>query len=99
MLLPSYRQKLKQDVHVTRTNQCWADQSEATLQDCFDHADWEMLWAASENNIDLNADSVSELIRKCIGDVVHTVTIKTYSNQKPWMDGGIHTKLKANHRI
>ena len=31
----------------------------------------------------------------CIGDVAPTVTIKTYPNQKPWIDGSIHTKLKA----
>ena len=36
LLLPSYRQKLKQDVPVTRIIQCWYDQSESTLQDCFD---------------------------------------------------------------
>ena len=52
-----------------------------------------MFQVASENNIDVYADSVSEFIRKCIGDVVPT--IKTYPNQKPWIDGGIHTKLKA----
>ena len=38
---------------------------------------------------------VSEFIKKCIGDVVPTVTIKTYPNQKPWMDGGICEKLKV----
>jgi hypothetical protein len=70
--------------------------SESTLQDCFDHADWDMFRVASENNIDVNADSVSEFIRKCIGDVVPTVTIKTYPKQKPWIDGGIRAKLKAN---
>jgi isocitrate dehydrogenase kinase/phosphatase len=35
---------------------------ESTLQDCFDQVNWEMFWAASENNIDLYADSVSEFI-------------------------------------
>jgi hypothetical protein len=50
-------------------------------------ADWDML--ASENNIDIYADSVSEFIRKCIVDVVPTVTIKTYPNQTPWIDGSI----------
>ena len=54
-----------------------------------------MFRSASENNIDLYADSVSVFIKKCIGDVVPTVTIKTYLNQKPWMDGGICAKLKA----
>ena len=30
-------------------------------------------------------DSAVEFKRKCIGDVVSTVTITTYPNQKPWM--------------
>ena len=47
---------------------------------------------ASENNIDLYTDPVSEFIRKCIGDVVPTETIKTY--EKPWIDGSIRAKLK-----
>jgi hypothetical protein len=50
---------------------------------------------ASDNNIDVYAESVSEFISKCIGDVVPTVTIKTFSNQKPWIDGSIRTKMKA----
>ena len=40
-------------------------------------------------------DAVTEFIRKCIGDIVPTVTIKTYPNQKPWKNGSIWTKLKA----
>ena len=69
LLLPSYGQKLKQDVPVMRTIQSWSDQSEATLQDSFDHADWNVFRSASENNIVLYADSVSVFIKKCIGDV------------------------------
>jgi hypothetical protein len=95
LLLPTYRQKLKQEVPVLRTIQCWSDQSESTLQDCFDHVDWDRFWVASENNIDIYADSVSEFIKKCIGDVVATVTIKTYPDQKLWIDGSIRTKLNA----
>ena len=75
--------------------QRWSDQSESTLQDCFDYAEWDMFRVASANNINLYSYSVSEFIRKCIGDVVTTVTIKTYPNQKPWIDGGIRAKLKA----
>ena len=37
-----------------------------------------MFRVASENNIDVFTDTVTEFIRKCIGDVVTTVTIKTY---------------------
>ena len=52
-----------------------------------------MFRIASDNNIDVYADSVNEFISKCIGDVVPTVTIKAFPNQKPWIDGSIHAKL------
>ncbi len=42
LLLPAYRQKLKREAPALRTIQCWSDQSDATLQDCFDHVDWDM---------------------------------------------------------
>ena len=54
-----------------------------------------MFRVTSKNNIDIYADLVSEFIRKCIGDVVPTVTIKTYPNQKPWIDVSIRAKLKV----
>ena len=54
-----------------------------------------MFRVASDNNIDVYADSVSKFIMKCIRDVVPTVTIKTFPNQKLWIDGRIHAKLKA----
>ena len=86
---------LKQVAPVLRSIQCWSDQPNSTLQDCFGHVNWDMFRVASDNNIDGYADSVSEFIRKYIRDVGHTVTIKTYPNQKLWMDGSIRTKLKA----
>jgi hypothetical protein len=54
-----------------------------------------MFQIAPDNKIDVYADSVSEFMSKCIGDVLPSVTIKTFSNQKPWIDGNIHAKLKA----
>lgn len=76
------------------TIQCWSDQSESMLQDCFDH--WDMFQVASENNIGIYTDTVTELIRMCIGDVVHTIhMIKTYPNQKPWINSRNPTKLRA----
>jgi hypothetical protein len=64
------------------------------------HVDWDMFRIASDNNFDVYADSVSRFISKCIGDVVPSVTIKTFPNQKPWIDGSICTKTEsANHRF
>ena len=44
-----------------------------------------MVRVASDNNIDVYTDMVTEFIRKCMGDIVPTVTIKSYPNQKPWI--------------
>ena len=52
LLLPSYRQKIKQEVPMLKSIQCWSDQSESMLQNCFDHVNWDMFWVASEINID-----------------------------------------------
>ncbi len=38
LLLPAYRQKLKREAPALRTIQCWSDQSDATLRDCFVHS-------------------------------------------------------------
>jgi hypothetical protein len=53
LLLPSYRQKLKQEVPVLRSIQRWSDQLESMLEDCFGNVDWDMFRVASENNIEV----------------------------------------------
>ncbi len=83
LLLPAYSQKLKREAPALRTIQCWSDQSDATLQDCFDHVNWDMFRAASDDDIEAYSDSVTCFIRKCIEDVVPTKNIRIYPNQKP----------------
>ncbi len=78
LLLPAYRQKLKREAPALRTVQCWSDQSDAILQDCFDHVDWDMFRAASDDDIEAYSDSVTCFIRMCIEDVVPTKTIRIY---------------------
>ncbi len=60
--------------------QCWSDQSDAILQDCFDHVDWDMFRAVSDDDIEAYSDSVTCFIRKCVEDVVPTKTIHVYPN-------------------
>ncbi len=85
-LLPAYRQKLKWEAPALRTIQCWSDQSDAILQDCFDHVDWDMFRAGSDDDIEAYSDSVTCFIRKCIEDVAPTKIICIYPNQKPWIN-------------
>jgi hypothetical protein len=55
-------------------------------------ADWNMFWDSS-NVSEEYTTSVIGFINKCIDDVVPTVTVPTYPNQKPWITGNIRTKL------
>jgi hypothetical protein len=49
----------------------------------------------SSDGIEEYTTSVTRFINKCIDDIVPTVTVRTYPNQKPWITGNIHTDLKA----
>ncbi len=95
LLLPAYRQKLKREAPALRTIQCWSDQSDAILQDCFDHVDWDMFRAASDDDIEAYSDSVTCFIRKCEEDVVPTKTIRIYPNQKPRINSDVRAALSA----
>ena len=86
LLNPAYKQKLKQEVPVTRSIKKWSDEADAKLQDCFDITDWNM-FRDSSDGIEEYTTSVTGFINKCIEDIVPTVTVRTYPNQKPWITG------------
>ena len=47
------------------------------------------------NGIEEYTTSVIGFINKCTDDVIPTVTVRTYPNQKPWITGNICIELKA----
>jgi hypothetical protein len=49
----------------------------------------------SANGIEENTTSIIGFINKCINNVIPTVTVRTYPNQKPWITGNIRIELKA----
>ena len=69
----------------------WLGYVRTVTVDCFD---WNM-FRDSSDGIEKYATSVTGFINKCIDDVVPTVTVRTYSNQKPWITGNIRTEEKA----
>ena len=95
MLIPTYRQRLKQEKPVSRAVQRWSAEAISTLQDCFDTTDWQMFFVAADGDINEYTDSVSSYISKCIDDVVPRVSVRTFPNQKPWVNGNVRAKLKA----
>jgi hypothetical protein len=79
---------------VTRSIKKWSDEADAKLQDSFAITDWNMFWDSSDD-IKEYTTSVTGFINKCIKDVVPTVTVCTYPNQKPCITGNIRTELKG----
>ncbi|CDQ60663.1 unnamed protein product [Oncorhynchus mykiss] len=49
----------------------------------------------SSDGIEEYTISVTGFFNKCIENIVPTVTVRTYTNQKPWITGNIRTKLKG----
>ncbi|KAI3372128.1 hypothetical protein L3Q82_006984 [Scortum barcoo] len=78
---------------VTRTIQQWSDQSDSALRDCFSTTEWCVF---KDTDINTYTDAVIGYIGKCIDDAVPRITVRlTLPNQKPWVNGEVHAKLKA----
>ena len=83
---------------MTRSIKKWPDEADAVLQDCFARTEWNM-FRDSSDVIEEYTTSVTGFINKCIEDVVTTVTVRTYPNQKPWITGNIRTELKGRAAV
>jgi hypothetical protein len=49
----------------------------------------------SSDSIEQFTTSVTRFINKSIDDIVSTVTVRAYPNQKPWIKVNIRTELKG----
>ena len=65
----------------------WSDDVDAKVQD-------NNMFRDSSNWIEEYTTSIIGFINKCIDDVVHTLTVRTYPSQKPWITGDIRFELK-----
>ena len=78
---------------MTRSIQKWSDEADAKLQESFASTDWNM-FQDSSSGIEEYTTSVTDFINKCINNVVPTVSVRPYLNQKPWITGNIRIELK-----
>ncbi len=73
----------------------WSSHSEATLQASLDDVDWDMFRASSSDVSEFKEVALS-FVNTLTEQATETVTIKTFSNQKPWVDRTIGDAV--NHR-
>ncbi len=73
----------------------WSSHSEAMLQASLDDVDWDM-FRASSSDVSEFTDVAVSFINTLTDQATETVTIRTFSNQKPWVDRSIRDAV--NHR-
>ncbi|KAK1806255.1 hypothetical protein P4O66_000131 [Electrophorus voltai] len=93
-LLPKYKQRLKREAPVQREVARWTDQSVAALQDALDDTDWDM-FRRSTDDVSEFTEAVVGFIGKLVDDTIPRITIKKFSNQKPWVDRTIREALNS----
>ncbi len=73
----------------------WSSHSEATIQASLDDVDWDMFRACS-SDVSEFTDVALSFVNTLTKQATETVTIRTFSNQKPWVDRSIRDAV--NHR-
>ncbi|KAK1792437.1 hypothetical protein P4O66_012386 [Electrophorus voltai] len=86
--------RLKRETLVQRDVVHWTDQSVAALQDALDNADWDM-FRCSTDDVSEYTEAVVGFIGKLEDDTIPRATIKTFPNQKPWVDKTIREALNS----
>ncbi len=87
-LTPEYKQRIVQEPPMEREVMRWSSHSEAMLQAALDDVDWDM-FRASSSDVSEFTDVAISFVNTLKEQATETVTIRTFSNQKPWVDRSI----------
>ncbi len=94
-LTPEYKQRIVQKPPVERDVTRWSFHSETMLQAALDDVDWDM-FQASSSDVSEFTNIALRFVNTLTEQATETVTIRTFSNQKPWVDRTIRDAV--NHR-
>lgn len=99
-MYPAYRQRLKQTNPVTKQVKLWTLQTEGILQDCFALTDWDVFKAAatledSSVSVQDYAEYVTGYISTCVDNIIPTIQVRKFPNQKPWINSQVRHMLRA----
>ena len=85
---------------VTKQVKLWTPETESTLQDCFAQTDWDVFKATAileESSVSIQnyAEYVTGYISTCVDNIVPTIQVKKFPNQKPWINSRVQRMLRA----
>ncbi len=91
-LTPEYKQRIVRESPGVREVTRWSSHSEALLQASLDDVDWDMFQASSADVSEFT-DVALSFVYMLADQATETVTIRTFSNQKPWVDRTIRAAV------
>ncbi len=91
-LTPEYKQRIVQESPGVRVVMRWSSHSEAMLQASLDDVDWDM-FRASSADVSEFTDVALSFVYMLTDQATEMVTIRTFSNQKPWVDRTIRAAV------
>ncbi len=94
-LTPEYKQRIVHQSPGEREVTRWSSHSEAMLQASLDDVDWDMLRASSADVSEFT-DVALSFVNTLTDQATETVTIRTFSNQKPWVDRTIRAAVNQH---
>ncbi len=80
-----YKQRIVHEPLMEREVTRWSSHSEAMLQASLDDVNWDM-FRASSSDVSEFTDVALSFVNTLTEQATETVTIRTFSNQKPWVD-------------
>ncbi len=93
-LTPEYKQRLAQEPPVKREVTRWSSHSEAMLQAALDDVDWDM-FRASSSDVSEFTDVAVSFVNTLTEQATETITVRTFPNQKPWVDRSIRDTVRT----
>ena len=93
LLLPTYKQVMKQSKPVKATVNVWTEDAKEKLRGCFECTDWEVF--NQESNLDQYTVTVTDYVKFCSAICLPQKTVIQYPNKKLWYHSGLKTALKA----
>ncbi len=94
-LTPEYKQRIVQEPPGEREVTGWSSHSEAMLQAALGDVDWDM-FRASSSDVSEFTDVALSFVNTLTEQATETVTIRTFSNQKPWVDRSICIQCRSS---
>ncbi len=94
-LTPEYKQRIVQEPPVQKVVRRWSSHSESMLQVALDcGVNWDM-FRANSSDVSEFTDVALSFVNMLNEEATETRTIRTFSNQKPWVDRSIRTAVNA----